>query len=70
MLTVSSDGPEIPDIIDKEGVAHMVVPMTRSITPVQDLQCLWQLIRLFRKTKPAIVHTHTPKAGLLGMWAA
>ena len=70
VLTISSDGPEIPTIIRNEGIAHMIVPMSRSITPFQDLICLWQLIRLFRKTKPSIVHTHTPKAGLLGMWAA
>ncbi|MBK8495675.1 MAG: glycosyltransferase [Chitinophagaceae bacterium] len=27
-------------------------------------------IKIFRKEKPDIVHTHTPKAGLLGMLAA
>jgi glycosyltransferase involved in cell wall biosynthesis len=31
---------------------------------------LIKLVRLFRKIRPDIVHTHTPKAGLLGMWAA
>lgn len=70
VLSISSDGPEISDIIQKEGVAHMIVPMTRSITPWQDLKCLWSLVRLFKQIKPDIVHSHTPKAGLLGMWAA
>jgi glycosyltransferase involved in cell wall biosynthesis len=37
---------------------------------MQDLYCLWQLIQLFKKEKPDIIHTHTPKAGLLGMIAA
>ncbi|RYY64397.1 MAG: glycosyltransferase family 1 protein, partial [Chitinophagaceae bacterium] len=49
---------------------HIVVPMTRKITPIQDLKCLWQLIKIFRKERPDIVHSHTPKAGLLGMLAA
>jgi glycosyltransferase involved in cell wall biosynthesis len=44
--------------------------MTRKITPLQDIKCLFRLISIFRKEKPDIVHTHTPKAGLLGMLAA
>jgi glycosyltransferase involved in cell wall biosynthesis len=69
VLTVSADGPEVNDII-AEGVPHQVVNMTRMITPVQDLLCLWQLVRVIRKFNPDIIHTHTPKAGLLGMMAA
>ena len=69
VLTVSADGPEVKDLI-ADGVPHQVVPMTRMITPMQDLICLWQLIHVIRKFKPGIVHTHTPKAGLLGMMAA
>jgi glycosyltransferase involved in cell wall biosynthesis len=44
--------------------------MTRKITPLQDLKCLFTLIKILRKEKPDIVHSHTPKAGLLGMMAA
>jgi glycosyltransferase involved in cell wall biosynthesis len=44
--------------------------MTRQITPFTDLKSLWQLYRFFRKEKPGIVHSHTPKAGLLAMLAA
>jgi len=67
---ISADGKERDEIIKNEGCPHIVVPMTRQITPWQDLKCLWQLIKIFRKEKPKIVHTHTPKAGLLGMLAA
>jgi glycosyltransferase involved in cell wall biosynthesis len=70
VITVSSDGLERNEVIEKEGVPHVIIPMTRSITIFQDLKCLWQLIRLIKKEKPDIVHTHTPKAGLLGMLAA
>jgi len=69
VLTVSAAGPEVNDIAG-EGVPHQVVPMTRAITPLQDLISLWKLIRVIRKFNPDIVHTHTPKAGLLGMMAA
>ncbi len=70
VLMISADGKELADVLAAEQCAHQIVPMTRKITPFQDLKCLWQLIRIFRKLKPAIVHTHTPKAGLLGMLAA
>ncbi len=46
------------------------LPLTRSITPLTDLNALWETIRLIRQFQPDIVHTHTPKAGLIGMLAA
>lgn len=70
VLTVSAKGPEVDKIVDQENVAHHAIPFTRSITPIQDLICLKKLVQIFKKIKPDIVHTHTPKAGLLGMWAA
>ena len=70
VLMISAEGKELADVIKNEQCRHIVVPMTRRITPLKDLKCLFQLIRIFRKEKPDIVHTHTPKAGLLGMLAA
>lgn len=69
VLAVSAPGPEVADLTH-EGITHEAVAMTRKITPLQDLLCLWALIKIIRKFKPQIVHTHTPKAGLLGMLAA
>ena len=69
VIAISADGKEREDI-QTTGIRHEIIPFTRKITPIQDLICLWQLIRLFKKIKPNIVHTHTPKAGLLGMLAA
>lgn len=46
------------------------VEMTRKITPWQDLRATWRLYKIFKREKPLIVHTHTPKAGTLGMIAA
>ena len=70
VLMISADGKELNEVLENEQCPHIIVPMTRKITPFQDLGCLWKLIRIFRKERPDIVHTHTPKAGLLGMMAA
>lgn len=70
VLMISADGKERAEVIAAEQCPHRVVPMTRAITPWQDLKCLFALIQIFRKEKPDIVHSHTPKAGLLGMLAA
>lgn len=70
VVAVSSPGKALEEVHILEGVRTEQVSMTRSITPVQDLKALWQLYRLFRREKPDIVHTHTPKAGLLGMIAS
>lgn len=71
VLCVSS-GPtkELEKVSDYEEVKVREVHMTRQITPVKDVLSLVKLIRLFRKEKPTIVHTHTPKAGIVGMLAA
>ena len=52
------------------GVRTFWVEMTRAITPLQDLKAVLKLYIFFRKEKPLIVHTHTPKAGIVGMLAA
>jgi glycosyltransferase involved in cell wall biosynthesis len=68
VLTVSADGPEVHHL-RASGIAHTVVPMTRQITPFQDLISLFRLVLIIRQFKPDIIHSHTPKAGLLGMLA-
>jgi len=56
--------------VEAAGVPTITVPLTRNVTPLTDMRCLIELVRLFRREKPAIVHTHTPKANLLGQLAA
>ena len=70
VIMISAQGKELSDVIETEQCRHITVPMTRKITPLQDLNCLIKLIKIFKKEKPDIVHSHTPKAGLLGMLAA
>ena len=52
------------------GIHLEVVEMARELSPAADLRCLRQLRRLFRERGFDVVHTHTPKAGLLGPIAA
>jgi glycosyltransferase involved in cell wall biosynthesis len=44
--------------------------LVRAIDPCRDIRALGQLERLFRATKPDLVHTHSGKAGILGRLAA
>ena len=46
------------------------VPLTRLVRPDEDLRALAALVRLFRRERFDLVHTHTPKTALLGQLAA
>ena len=70
VVAVSSPGKELEEVGKREGVRTEAVCMERRIALVQDFKSLIDLIRLIRKEKPWMVHTMTPKAGLLGMLAA
>lgn len=67
---VSSPGEDLHAFAAAEGVRATAVPMTRAITPLTDLRSLLRLWLLFLRERPAIVHSHTPKGGLLGTIAA
>ena len=70
VVAVSSPGDALSEIASREGVKVYPVPMERHIAPVKDLISLWKLIKVFRKERPDMVHSITPKAGLLSMMAA
>lgn len=69
IVTVSSDGPEL-EHIRSLGAKTTIVDMYRRMSPVKDFLSLVKLIRVFAKEKPLIVHSMTPKAGLLCMVAS
>jgi glycosyltransferase involved in cell wall biosynthesis len=70
VIAVSSDGQMLNEVQIHEGVKVVPINMARTISPFKDLKALIQLCILFKNEKPFIVHTHTPKAGILGMIAA
>lgn len=70
VIAISSDSEALGKIAVKENVRIFPIEMTRKITPIQDLKAVWKLYRFLRDEKPFIVHTHTPKAGIVGMLAA
>ena len=57
-------------LFEKQGFSFHNIKITRKITPVRDLISLIKLFLYFKKEKFTIVHTHTPKPGLLGQLAA
>lgn len=48
----------------------IIINMERHISFAKDIKSLWQIWRTFRCEKPIMVHSMTPKAGLLCMVAA
>jgi glycosyltransferase involved in cell wall biosynthesis len=70
VVGVSSPGEELDKVAQREGIRTIAVPMERKISPFKDLVSLFRLIRLFHREKPWMVHSLTPKAGLLAMTAA
>lgn len=67
---LSSSGENIDRICKEYDIVGHRVEMCRRMSPVRDIKTLWQLIKVFRKERPFMVHSMTPKAGLLCMLAA
>ena len=71
VVLLSSSGPEWKEVHGLyPDVKCMEVNMERRISPIKDIKSLWQLWLTFCKEKPKMVHSMTPKAGLLCMLAA
>jgi lipopolysaccharide/colanic/teichoic acid biosynthesis glycosyltransferase len=70
MLAISSPGSDLDFIGKNQQVKTVSIEMSRKITPLLDINSIFRLFISFIKERPLIVHTHTPKAGFLGMAAA
>jgi hypothetical protein len=70
VLLVSADGRMIPQLVAAEGVAHAVIPFVKEVSVIDDFICFWELVQLFKREKPDVVHSHGAKAGFLGMLAS
>ncbi len=67
---LSSPGEQLDLMGKKYNVKTHALEMYRRLSPLKDLKSLRQLIKVFRNEKPYMVHSMTPKAGLLCMMAA
>ena len=47
-----------------------VKDLIREINPIKDLKALYSICKILKKEKPAIIHTHSSKAGIIGRLAA
>ncbi len=65
VTVVSSDTTRLSNFAGKEGVGHAVVDMARGIAPWRDLKSIWHMYQLLKKLQPQLVHSYTPKAGLV-----
>jgi len=70
VTAISSDQDYLEQIGKRENVSTFHLEMTRKITPIKDLVAVYKLYFFLKREKPNIVHTHTPKAGIIGMLAA
>ena len=71
VILLSSSGPEWEKVHKSHpDIKCIEVNMERHISPVKDIKSLWRLWHTFRREKPQMVHSMTPKAGLLCMMAA
>lgn len=69
VVGVSSDTGLLKGVGEREGIRTIAVPMHREIALWADFVCLWKLYRLFRRERPDILHSNTPKGSLLAMIA-
>ncbi len=70
VTAISAEKERLEEYGKLNGVATKHIELTRKITPIKDLKAVYELYRHLKKEKPLIVHTHTPKAGIVGMMAA
>ncbi|SDL77261.1 glycosyltransferase family 4 protein [Chryseobacterium taihuense] len=69
IIALSSNDGHLEEVSSREKVKTIAVDMERGISPIKDLISLLKLYRQFKKEKPTVVHSITPKAGLLTMLA-
>ncbi|MFR9585856.1 MAG: glycosyltransferase family 4 protein [Rikenellaceae bacterium] len=70
VVGVSSCGEALEQLVAQEGVEVRAINMERKISIFKDIKSLFCMIALLRKERPDIVHSITPKAGLITMLAA
>ena len=70
VIALSSPDADLKELGNRESVRTIGVPMERHVSPLKDFVSLVRLTKVLRKERPDMVHSMTPKAGLLCMMAA
>lgn len=70
VIALASPDEDLKELGEREGVRTIGIEMERHVNPLKDIISLAKLIWVLKKEKPNIVHSMTPKAGLLCMMAA
>jgi len=65
VILVSSPGSDVSTLTSISGVSHHAIVIPRSISIFRDLVALLQLLAFFRRQHFDLIHSTTPKAGLL-----
>jgi glycosyltransferase involved in cell wall biosynthesis len=55
-------------LLEEHGIVDVVsIPrLGRELRPLRDIGTAWDLLRIVRRERPAVIHTHKAKAGALG----
>ena len=65
-----SEGTYLEKYGQEVGMKTVPIEFTRAITPIQDVKAILKLYKFLKKEQPEIIHSHTPKAGMVSMIAA
>lgn len=55
---------------DNQVVKQFFVPMTRDISIVTDLKCIYETIKILKREKPNLIHAHSAKGGIIARLAS
>ena len=70
VIGVSTPGVALDEVNTNENIRVIGLSMSRKITPIKDVLSVYYLYKILKKEKPLLVHSHTPKAGIVSMLAA
>lgn len=70
ITAISSNEVELKEIGRNQNINTFCLELSREITLMKDIRSLIKLYKYLKLEKPLIVHTHTPKAGIIGMLAS
>jgi len=70
IIGIAAGKKRLQQVKEREGIDTILLPMTRTISPLKDVIAVYKLYKILKLEKPFMVHSHTPKAGIIGMLAA